>query len=80
VLVQSGAPQLSSLFEALQRVPDPRRRCARRYWIGAVLSLAALGLLRGAVHASTMVRTAQKLSQSQRAEVRLPFKKGTRFR
>jgi len=74
------APQLSSLFEAFQRVPDPRRRCARRYLIGAVLSLVALGLLRGAVHVSTILRTAQKLSQSQRAQLRLPLKKGTRFR
>jgi len=74
------APQLSSLFEALQRVPDPRRRCARRYLIGAVLSLVALGLLRGALHVSTILRTAQKLSQSQRGQLRLPFKKGTRFR
>ena len=73
-------PQLYSLFDAFQRVPDPRRRSARRYLIGAVLSLTALGLLRGAVHVSTILRTAQKLSQSQRGQLRLPFKKGTRFR
>jgi hypothetical protein len=72
--------QLYSLFEAFQRVPDPRSRSARRYLIGAVLSLMALGLLRGAVHVSTILRTAQKLSQSQRAQLRLPLKKGTRFR
>jgi hypothetical protein len=72
--------QLYSLFEAFQRVPDPRARSARRYLIGAVLSLVALGLLRGAVHVSTILRTAQKLSQSQRAQLRLPWKKGTRFR
>ena len=72
--------QLYSLFEAFQRVPDPRSRCARRYLMGAVLSLVALGLLRGAVHVSTILRTAQKLSQSQRAQLRLPLKKGTRFR
>jgi predicted transposase YbfD/YdcC len=29
---------------------------------------------------STILRTAQKLSQSQRTQLRLPFKKGTRFR
>lgn len=74
------SPQLYSLFEAFQRVPDPRRRSARRYLIGAVLSLVALGLLRGAVHVSTILRTAQKLSQSQRGQLRLPLKKGTRFR
>jgi hypothetical protein len=73
-------PQLYSLFDAFQKVPDPRRRCARRYLIGAVLSLMALGLLRGAVHVSTILRTAQQLSQRQRAQLRLPLKKGTRFR
>ena len=72
--------QLYSLFDAFQKVPDPRRRCARRYPIGAVLSLIALGLLRGATQVSTILRTAQKLSQSQRTQLRLPFKKGTRFR
>jgi len=71
--------QLHSLFDAFRKVPDPRRPCARRYPIGAVLSLVALGLLRGAVHVSTILRTAQKLSQSQRTRLRLPFKKGTRF-
>lgn len=73
------APQLSSLFEAFQKVPDPRSRCARAFPIGAVLTLVALGLLRGAIHLSTLVRTAQKLSQSQRRRLRLPYKKGTRF-
>ena len=72
--------QLYCLFDAFQKVPDPRRPGARRYPIGAVLSLVALGLLRGAVHVSTILRTAQKLSQSQRTQLRLPFKKGTRFR
>jgi hypothetical protein len=74
------APQLASLFETLQRVPDPRTRSGRRYPIGAVLTLVALGLLRGATHVSTILRTAQKLSPNQRAQLRLPCKKGTRFR
>jgi hypothetical protein len=73
-------PQLDSLFDAFQKVTDPRSRCARRYPIGAVLSLIALGLLRGAVHVSTILRTAQKLGPSQRAQLRLPLKHGTRFR
>jgi hypothetical protein len=72
--------QLFSLYEAFSHVPDPRRRNARRYPIGAVLTLIALGLLRGAVHLSTIVRTAQKLTQSQRRQLRLPFKKRTKFR
>lgn len=72
--------QLFSLYEAFSHVPDPRRRNARRYPIGAVLTLIALGLLRGAVHLSTIVRTAQKLTQAQRRQLRLPFKKATQFR
>jgi hypothetical protein len=75
-----SAPQLSSLYDVLRALPDPRRRNARRYPIGAVLTLVALGLLRGAVHLSTIVRSAQKLSQAQRKQLRLPFKKGTKFR
>lgn len=73
-------PQLSSLHEVFCKAPDPRRRNARRYPMGAVLTLVALGLLRGAVHLSTIVRTAQKLTQAQRQQLRLPFKKGTKFR
>jgi hypothetical protein len=74
------APQLASLYETFRRVPDPRSRRARRYPMGAMLTLVALGLLRGAAHLSTIVRTAQKLSQGQRKQLRLPFKKGTKFR
>lgn len=74
------SPQLQSLFEVFQRVPDPRTRSGQQYPIGAVLALVALGLLRGAVHLSTILRTAQKLNQNQRARLRLRFKKGTRFR
>lgn len=72
-------PQLNSLYELFSQLPDPRRRNARRYPTGAVLTLIALGLLGGAVHLSTIVRTAQKLSQSQRRQLRLPRKKGSRF-
>lgn len=72
--------QLESLCDVLRRVPDPRSRCARRYGLGAVLTLVALGLLRGATHLSQIVRTAQRLDQRQRAHLGLPLKKGTRFR
>jgi len=72
--------QLESLRTVLQRVPDPRSPSARRYSIGAVLTLVALGLLRGATHLSEIVRTAQRLDQRQRAHLGLPCKKGTRFR
>jgi hypothetical protein len=72
--------QLESLRTVLQRVLDPRSQCARRYSLGAVLTLVALGLLRGATHLSEIVRTAQRLDQRQRAHLGLPCKKGTRFR
>jgi hypothetical protein len=74
------ATQLLSLYEVFGRLPDPRRRNSRRYPLQAVLTLVALGLLRGAVHVSTIVRTAQKLTQAQRKNLRLPFKKATKFR
>jgi hypothetical protein len=73
------ASHLKSLFQTLQTVEDPRSRQARTFPLGAVLSLVALGLLRGAVHLSAMVRQASKLTQNQRRNLRLPFKKGTRF-
>lgn len=73
------APQLNSLYEVFFQVTDPRRRNARRYPLGAVLTLVALGLMGGANHLSTIVRTAQRLTQAQRRQLRLPRKKGTRF-
>jgi hypothetical protein len=72
--------ELGSLFQAFQRVPDPRTRAGQRHPIGSVLTLVALGLLRGAMHLSEVMRTAQKLNQNQRAHLRLRCKKGTRFR
>jgi hypothetical protein len=72
--------QCLSLAQALGQVPDPRSRSGRRYPLAAVLLILALALLRGAVHLATVHRTGQKLDQRQRAHLRLPFKKGTRFR
>ena len=60
----------------------PRATVSTFFWNKSttwVLTLIALGLLRGAVHLSTLVRTAQKLTQAQRRQLRLPRKKGTRF-
>lgn len=70
--------QLDSLYDVLSALPDPRAR--KSYVLGAVLVIIALGLLRGAVHLSTIARLAQKLTQAQRRQLRLPFKKGTKFR
>ncbi len=73
------ANHLKSLFQTFQTIKDPRSRRARTIPLGAVLSLVALGLLRGAVHLNAIVRQAGKLTQNQRRSLRLPFKKGTRF-
>jgi hypothetical protein len=72
------AAQVGSLYEVFCTIPDWRKR--KFYLLGSVLTLIALGLLRGAVHLSAIVRTAQKLSQGQRKQLRLRFKKGTKFR
>ena len=72
--------QLDSLFDALQKIKDPRSRKARQFPVGAVLSLIVLGLLRGHAHLNPIVRQATRLSQQQRRTLRLPMKKGGKFR
>ena len=72
------ASQLGSLYDVFGTMPDARKH--KRYLLGTVLTLIALGLLRGAVHLSGIVRTAQKLDQNQRQQLRLRYKKGTKFR
>ena len=74
------AKQLGSLFDALQKIPDPRSRKARQFPLGAVLSLVVLGLLRGQAHLNPIVRQSTRLSQAQRRTLRLPMKKGGKFR
>jgi len=70
-------PQLLSLFELLQRAPDPRARNTR-FRIGAVLTLVALALLAGRRDIAEMVRFATTLTQKQRRLLGLPRKKNTR--
>lgn len=70
--------QLRSLMEALQAVPDPRKRSSFR--IGSVLGITAMALLCGCRHVAEIHRFAQRLTQKQRAKIGLPLKKGTRFR
>ena len=80
VRIPVPSKQLGSLFDALQKVKDPRSRKARRFPVGAVLGLIALGLLKGHVHLNPIVRQASRLSQQQRRTLRLPMKKGGKFR
>jgi hypothetical protein len=75
-----NSKQRASLSEVFRSVPDPRARSGRRYPLSAVLTIVALALLRGAIHLATIHRTGLKLDQRQRAQLNLPFKKGTRFR
>lgn len=66
-----------SLFETFQQVPDPRRSNSR-FPIGSVLTLIAMALLSGAKQISEIARFAQRLRPNQRAQLRLPLKRGTR--
>jgi hypothetical protein len=65
-------------MEALQQVPDPRRNNAH-FPIGAVLSILAMALLSGNRALSSIHRFGQRLTQRQRALIRLPRKRGKRF-
>ena len=66
-----------SLFETFQKVKDPRRS-NNRFPIGSVLTLIAMALLSGAKQISEIARFAQRLRPNQRAQLRLPLKRGTR--
>jgi hypothetical protein len=68
--------QLRSLFEALQTVPDPRSRA--RFRIGSVLGITAMSLLCGCRDVKAIHRFASRLTQSQRAKIGLPLKRGTK--
>jgi len=69
--------QRRSLLEVLRTAPDPRGSNTR-FRIGPVLSIVAMALLSGARQISEIARFANRLKPQQRAELRLPIKKGTR--
>ena len=70
-------PQVLSLFEVLQRAPDPRAKNTR-FRIGAVLTLVALALLAGRRDIAELARFATTLRPPQRRLLGLPRRKGTR--
>jgi hypothetical protein len=70
-------PQLESLYEVLQRAPDPRAKNTR-FRIGGVLTLVALGLLAGRRDIAELARFAQTLHPNQRRLIGLPRKAGTK--
>ena len=69
-------PQLLSLFEVLQKAPDPRAKNTR-FRIGAVLRLVAMALLAGRREIAEIVPFAQTLHPRQRRLLGLPVRKGT---
>lgn len=69
-------PQLLSLFELLQRAPDPRAKNTR-FRIGAVLTLIAMALLAGRRDIAALARFATTLHPKQRRLLGLPRKSGT---
>lgn len=70
-------PQVLSLFEVLQRAPDPRAKNTR-FRIGAVLTLAAMALLAGRRDIAEIARFATTLRPPQRRLLGLPRRKNTR--
>ncbi len=69
--------QRRSLLELLRQAPDPRAKNTR-FRIGPVLTITAMALLCGARQISEIARFANRLKPNQRAELRLPIRKGTR--
>ncbi len=69
-------PQLLSLFELLQRAPDPRAKNTR-FRIGAVLTLVALALLAGRRDIAEIARFATTLHPRQRRLLGLPRRTAT---
>lgn len=70
-------PQLLSLFELLQRAPDPRAKNTR-FRIGAVLTLVALALLAGRRDIAEIARFATTLHPRQRRLLGLPRRASTK--
>ena len=70
--------QVDSLHEALRNVPDPRGR-NWSFPCGQVLCIVVMALLSGHRDISAIHRFGQRLTQKQRRELGLPFKKNTRF-
>ena len=71
--------QVESLFDALRRVPVPRRD-NRSYALPSILSTVAMALLSGYRDISSMERSGQRLTPDQRLHLGLPLRKGTKVR
>lgn len=69
--------QRRSLLDTFRQAPDPRAKNTR-FRIGPVLSIVSMALLCGARQITEIARFANRLRPTQRAELGLPIKKGTR--
>ncbi|MGW9030595.1 ISAs1 family transposase [Streptomyces sp. NPDC055722] len=65
-------PDLPTLAEVLDRVPDPRRVRGRRYRLGALLTLCVVAVLSGATSPSRIARFAADSSPDLRRRLGLP--------
>ena len=70
-------PQMLSLEEVFRQAPDPRAKNAR-FRIGPVLTLIAMALLAGRRDIAEIARFASTLTPTQRHQLGLPRKAGTR--
>lgn len=76
---QVPMPQLRSLFDHFQAMPDPRATRGRRYPIGCVLSIAACAVLAGAQGYEAIADFAEHLTQPQRRSLRCWKTRGGRY-
>ncbi len=70
-------PQMLSLEEVLRQAPDPRAKNTR-FRIGPVLTLIAMALLAGRRDIAEIARFASTLTPTQRHQLGLPRKRGTK--
>ncbi len=66
----AGVPELRSLFERFQAMPDPRAKRGRRYPLGCLLAVAACAVLAGARGYEAIADFAAHLTQPQRRALR----------
>jgi hypothetical protein len=70
------ASERSSLYEALHKVPDPRRRAGQSYPCAPLLTVICLGLLAGAGTLASIYRLGRRMSDAERRAVGFRRKAG----
>lgn len=64
-------PEITTLYETLNALPDPRSKHARRYCLGSLLSLIVFGMMLGGRSLAQIHRLAEKLNRKQRLAINL---------